>query len=1472
MNKLISATALTVGCFFYVCAQTPVSVGRGSYASFPPAYESATAEHGGCKAALNETKQLWVDELPGRPIPTNDWWTDLLNEPFADALWSYPQMIHPSQDGVTVNYPTYWNENGTEVKSSSYITISAKDYQPSGAIAKDWHDWDVVMRLPAKNGTGEMTVTMAHGIPFTWFEFSGLTPKITLSATPTEVSEKELMTTFQIGDDRYAIFYSDSAEPRWQDGTLLIEGAEFLSVALISAGEDAETYREYAYSVTRSTRVDWSYDEKHATLTNTWSIQAENLLTPGAEAPVLQGFIPHAYKNALSTPDFLSTQYLTPRGKLKMAAPNAGNIYTFSYRFSGMTPFMPAPDATADSSFRPERLSQLMQQYAEEGSFGADTYWGGKGLVQMALNMMFAKEAGNQELFEMSRDKLKRNLENWLTYTPGEDQYYFAYFPRWGSLVGFDVSYDSDSFNDHHFHYGYFIYAGALLCMADDDFRRDYGEALKTLAKDYANWDRTDTRFPIFRTLDPWAGHSFAGGLGDGANSNGNGQESSSEAMQSWGGLYLLGTALGDKEMRDAGIFGWMSESRATREYWFDRDHIYPDREGNYDYTLYQHPYNSNITCKGIGWWNWFAGPWWNHAIQWMPVSPCLQYLSEDLNFARWDYEQLLAGTPIKWFEKWPNGGTSADGTPGMEDALADVSLGNVILCYLERFDPEQAATIFDRAYDEGRGMARGTDTGHISYYTIHSHLTYGDPDFAVYADCPAATAYRKADGTMTYSAYNNSDKELTVNFYRDGAVERTIKVPARQLVAVSAEPTATDILLTAEGGDMIAPGTTTALTVSVLDQYGASIDGITPELSIIDADYASISDGKLTISQAAKRGTIFSIKAKYNDLEKEFEFTVNDPRELSTLTIEGVPTIIETGCSFTPEVAALDQYGEPIETKTEIEIIDHDGNVAPVDETVTATEIGKYRIRVSAEGKTVETEFTVTPTLPNIALHKPVTASSEENAGCLAKNLTDGDTGSRWGSAHTDREWVYVDLGEEYTITMVEPNWEAAYGSDYLIQTATTLPATEDEWETILKVSGNSAPGIVSHPVNATGRYVRIVGTKRATQYGYSMYELSVHGISTSAAADQVIGLAITAPSFVDEGEEIQLFASTFSLNGELAPTEVSWSSDRAEDVIDGNKIVPAKPGKMTLTATTAEGLTSQKTVVVNEITKLYVLNVDAEPTEVIRGDRTQIRISGENQYGGIYPIDPAELIPEITYRDRDGNEYSENYLDARYNPSTQSFRPQYCGEYRLTYTIGDKTATVTITSKEITEINLALNKPATSTASEGANTADKINDGRMDTRWESPWSDGHNVTIDLQAEYMVNKAILYWEGAYSTDYEILLSKDGLNWEQAYHNTAGKGGMETCQFTETPARYVRLQCNRRALGYGNSVYEMEVYGTARLTDPGEATGINGISENTPTDWYTPTGICVARGLTPAEGRQRLSRGLYITPRGKIIL
>src|SRR6185436_13070717 len=76
----------------------------------------------------------------------------------------------------------------------------------------------------------------------------------------------------------------------------------------------------------------------------------------------------------------------------------------------------------------------------------------------------------------------------------------------------------------------------------------------------------------------------------------------------------------------------------------------------------------------------------------------------------------------------------------------------------------------------------------------------------------------------------------------------------------------------------------------------------------------------------------------------------------------------------------------------------------------------------------------------------RPATASSTEG-GFVAANAVDGNTGTRWGSAFTNSEWIAVDLGATSTITRVVLNWEAAFASGYQIQTATSASGP---WTTI--------------------------------------------------------------------------------------------------------------------------------------------------------------------------------------------------------------------------------------------------------------------------------------------------------------------------------------------------------------------------------------------------------------------------------------
>lgn len=783
-----------------VFGQSVVQVGKGGYASYPPLIKCRSVDHGGDQSMYMQTRDLFIRERESQPIPTNDWWTDMIKEtqPFSGHLWSYPQYVEAFAGGVTIANADYWISNGTEMKPSTLLKVSGVDFAPQNAVVETWHDWD--MEFSLAEGGKSMLVTMAHGVPFTWIEAQGMSLRIDLGGAVSATADGNAwLVTKQGRDDAnntlvayYGVYLPVDASSRRVGDDIVVDFAGntgFASVAVLPSAAALEDFRPYAPNVVRSTRVDWSYNAATGVVSMVWNVSAEHLGGESQSAPVvLQGFLPHHYRDgAAAAFEFTPYRYVTPHGRLKLAR---GNTFTVNYAFSGMLPYYAVPTDTlsAEHPFSKSRMRDMIAAYASQGGFGTDTYWGGKGLTQMALYMMFAREMGETALFNQCRDRLKAALVNWLTYTPGEDNMFFARYDRWGALIGYNTSYDSETFNDHHFHYGYFTYAGALLCLVDDDFRVNYGAMLREVAKDYANWERDDTRYPLFRTFDPWSGHSFAGGMGDG---NGNGQESSSEAMQSWGGLYLLGVALGDDAMRDAGLFGYVSEARAVAEYWFDRHRLLNDGTQNIDYTKFLHPYNSNLTCHGVGWWNYFSGDQlWNAAIQWMPISPCLDYLSEDLDYTRWDYETAWSlKSTGGWYDRAShveNGNTIDDGS------LGDASgLGNVVLSYLQRFDPRQAAEVFDNLYDSGASTARATDTGGITYFITHSHMSHGEIAWDVHGDIPASRAFRKADQTMVYAAYNATAAAVDVHF-SDGYVLHC--APRRLTVSDTESRAVTDI------------------------------------------------------------------------------------------------------------------------------------------------------------------------------------------------------------------------------------------------------------------------------------------------------------------------------------------------------------------------------------------------------------------------------------------------------------------------------------------------------------------------------------------------------------------------------------------------------------------------------------------------------------------------------------------------------
>ena len=400
----VSAVAVGLLACLPAAGQKPVAAGSGSYAEFTPLSKGRTDEHGGDQSVLMQSKKLWVTERAGRPIPTNDWWTGLINAPFADALWSYPAMVHPYDGGAVVNYPTYWNDNGTEVKWRSSLTVSPVGFKAESAVAHDWHDWDVEMLQADASGDKTMLTTLVHGQPFTWMEFSGLERlKISASGDAEYFGASKGRIGLKIGTDVYGIYYPADAEAATSARAVNISSdgnVDYVVVALLPSEEALESYGEVALNIPRGTTLGWAYDERRGSIASTWTVDTENLATGQRGGDVMQGFLPHAYKSATSSPAFIADTYLTPRGKMKMAR---GTEFVFAHAFAGMLPWYAMPSAADDDEhpFRHEVLADLMQRYAANGTFGDDTYWGGKGLTQMALNMTFALEAGDLSLIHI---------------------------------------------------------------------------------------------------------------------------------------------------------------------------------------------------------------------------------------------------------------------------------------------------------------------------------------------------------------------------------------------------------------------------------------------------------------------------------------------------------------------------------------------------------------------------------------------------------------------------------------------------------------------------------------------------------------------------------------------------------------------------------------------------------------------------------------------------------------------------------------------------------------------------------------------------------------------------------------------------------------------------------------------------------------------------------------------------------------
>ena len=100
---------------------------------------------------------------------------------------------------------------------------------------------------------------------------------------------------------------------------------------------------------------------------------------------------------------------------------------------------------------------------------------------------------------------------------------------------------------------------------------------------------------------------------------------------------------------------------------------------------------------------------------------------------------------------------------------------------------------------------------------------------------------------------------------------------------------------------------------------------------------------------------------------------------------------------------------------------------------------------------------------------------------------------------------------------------------------------------------------------------------------------------------------------------------------------------------------------------------------------------------------------------------------------------------------------------------------------------------------------------DNKMETRWSSPFTDPNWLMIDLEQEEEIGGLVVYWDDAYASAYDILLSSNELDWRKVFYTDKGDGKSDEIFFKKQKARYIKIYGRERATAGGYSILEVKI-------------------------------------------------------------
>lgn len=199
------------------------------------------------------------------------------------------------------------------------------------------------------------------------------------------------------------------------------------------------------------------------------------------------------------------------------------------------------------------------------------TYFSGKCLAKWGQLCMIAKDIVQDPTLTATCTSQFAAVLNTFVANAQDEQ--LTYETSWKGLVatsGFATvgdDFGATDYNDHHFHYGYIIYASAVMGYLDSTWLTATNiDWVNTLVRDVSNPSESDPYFPQFRMMDWYVGHSVAHGVRD-DEAAGKDQESSSEDYNYSYGLKLWGHVTGNANLEGLGNMMCAVNMRSMNNY-----------------------------------------------------------------------------------------------------------------------------------------------------------------------------------------------------------------------------------------------------------------------------------------------------------------------------------------------------------------------------------------------------------------------------------------------------------------------------------------------------------------------------------------------------------------------------------------------------------------------------------------------------------------------------------------------------------------------------------------------------------------------------------------------------------------------------------------------------------------------------------------------------------------------------------------